>query len=100
MNEPYFEVGEEVILESKSAPEWNGEHVIEHVLPNGTWVNPSECTHVHITEGFGYKLMGVESSEKRVTGYFVQSALRKKHKPSGKSFQELITNLQPTEATL
>lgn len=102
MNEPYFQVGEEVILVSKSVPELNGEYVVEHALPHGNWPNPypSEFKRINVTEGAGYKLMGIEASETIPTGYFKQSALRKKHKPSSQSFSNLITNIEPIEETV
>jgi len=103
MNKPYFEVGETVILRSPNSPALGGEYIVEHSLPYGEHPNKfdSEFHNVRVTEAFGYKLVGIEPKDTtHGSGYFRQSSLKKKHKPFGKSFQELITNLQPTETTL
>ncbi len=101
MNKPYFEVGEEVILESATCPELNGDYFIEHMLPKGVWPNPYKSDSlIEVISPAAYKLMGIAPVKPVLSGYFGQPSLKKKHKPSGKSFQELITNLQPTEKTL
>ena len=93
---PYFSVGEEVILQSKDEPQLNGEYVVEAVFDEGetastspgkTWVN---------VNGYGYFLEGEyhthpDSDCPRVL--WTESALRKKHKPSTDSFTEMMSNI-------
>ena len=92
----YFKVGEEVILQSVSAPELNGECSIIKVLPKiprKIWFssNESDCrtvtTHTYITtiphsKGFSWG----------------EPALRKKHKPSTKSLSTMIEELNKVKA--
>jgi len=94
MNEPYFQVGEEVILVSRLWPELNGDHVIEHRLTTGLWSNRYKPdSMVDITSPAAYKLVGLDPGVTiEGSGYFGQPSLRKKHKPSTESFHELITN--------
>ena len=94
MSQPYFRVGEQVILVSKDSPQLNGEHIVEDILRKGIQSNPFDGgAMVDVTSAFSYKLEGIEPSDTLYgTGYFVQETLRKKHKPSDESFSELMTN--------
>ena len=98
---PKYSVGESVILQSISHPEYNGEYTVEKVIKNGdTFVCRS--TGALITRmnnpGFGYILNEVVITGKNVFGFVVEaawreSALRKCHEPSQMSFQSLIQSI-------
>jgi len=95
MRNPYFSVGEEVILVSNSAPHLNGEHVVEWIMPPGVHENPYDKPHSVSGTTFGYKLVGVDPEDTPSTsGIFDQPALRKKHKPSPESFTEMMGNIK------
>ncbi|MEE9315996.1 MAG: hypothetical protein V3U97_02695 [bacterium] len=104
MDKPYFDVGEEVIVNSGRVKEINGDAVVIEILPpfTGNIVNPRNSGRNMFNDGggFSYWLTVSHTEKERWSGWVGQSSLRKKHKPSGKSFQEIMTNLQPTEKTL
>ena len=82
MREAYFEVGEEVILKSENHPECNGDALVIERNP-GTYIDDvSGCRE----STWGYKL----SIESPTGNRWNQSALRKKHKPSEFTFEQLI----------
>lgn len=94
---PYFSAGEEVILCSKSLPEYNGEYVVEKILHEGLrHVCRISGQEFIVSEGqsyFSYILDEAIPSDAHFQFYdigFMESALRKKHKPSDQSFSELI----------
>ena len=107
MTRPLFEVGEEVIFESKNYPHYNGEYVVQGVISGeehlllgyergvgfGGKVHPYYCD-LGIT--LNLILMGATTDEK--WDYVPEASLRKKHKPSEGSFSSLISNLR--EGTL
>lgn len=93
MKKPLFSVGEEVILQCR-IPKFNGEYEVYEILtPHETmlrWPNVKVNDEFHyvITEKpfkleFGNETQAVK-----------QSSLRKKHKPSDTSFQELVSSLK------
>jgi len=85
MTQPYFSVGEEVVLVSKESPELNGEYVIESIITDWEF-DP------------GYDLEGITLDEGPGTNvHWAQEALRKKHKPSDKSFSELMDTANTME---
>lgn len=84
---PKFEVGEEVILVSVSCPELNGEATVLSVKYCEYINNRTENKE----EGYLYEL----TIESRYSGW-MESALRKKHKPSDMSFHELMDSLNTT----
>lgn len=88
MNNPYFSIGEEVILVSKDAPHLNGDYTVERVLQKGDTLTSTDG-NIGIVSELGYSI-GVA-----FTRYdsWCQSALRKKHKPSDESFTNMISNL-------
>ncbi len=97
MNEPYFQVGEEVILVSVKHPHVNGDYVVEDILPPNQTVDPYNSNHLITKDGTaGYKLEGLDDVGNSV--WWTQNSLRKKHKPSTQSFSNLITNIEPIEA--
>ena len=85
----YFKLGEEVILQSLSNPELNGDCIITHVLD----ARP-RTIHLHNGEikkqgGFAYF-----TTIKNLEGWaWAESALRKKHKPSTESLSTMIEEL-------
>lgn len=95
-----FEVGEHIILDSQSHPEYNGEYVIETIV---TEANPHTCrftaNKMHPDIDFAYVLdvpMLSKTTEREVL--WKQSALRKKHRPSELSFSQLMNTLKsPTK---
>lgn len=91
MNHPYFSVGEEVILVSKMQPQYNGDQIVEYVIPPGEHPDPLNSNVIVEGPGYGYRLAGLSLHEDRGL-YFDESALRKKYKPSDESFSELMTN--------
>jgi hypothetical protein len=96
MNKPYFEVGETVILESDTQPEYNGEYVVGDIRAKDEHLSilmlEGRLPAVAVSD-FYYDL-GVTfiSVLKNEIDYVGQRFLRKKHKPSTESFHELITN--------
>jgi len=100
MNEPYFQVSEDIILASVDSPELNGDYAIEDILPPGQTFDPY-CPGVPMEAGdWAYKLVGIDIPKSHSPGcvWWSQCALRKKHKPSTQSFSNLITNIEPIEA--
>lgn len=86
MSRPLFAVGEVVVLQSKSAPEFNGEYQVLEV------VGPGESTVVdgvkkknnlprHV---YGLGVVGPTGS-----GFWPESVLRKRHQPGEYSFDAL-----------
>lgn len=99
MNRPKFEVGEEVILVTKTFPEHNGERVVEAVLTRGenytgrlTGFNVLlELDNLHT---FVYLLSGKEVDPRDgLEIVWAESSLRKKHKPAEMSFSALMQSL-------
>ena len=98
MNNPYFEVGEEVILVSENEPQFNGDYIVagvfdqeeraEHIRKRGFISNKTGGE-------FGYDLGFVINVDKQGFEeiFWAQSALRKKHKPSTDSFTEMMSNI-------
>lgn len=80
---PLFSVGEEVLLQSVRYPELNGECTVLDVR------NSTD------NKTFGYKL--TIAAPEPTNGWWIQSALRKKHKPSDHSFDSLMADLKSKE---
>lgn len=103
---PLFSVGEEVILQSVDLPHLNGEYIVEKILHGG------EETVCHITKfiyiksfngmGYSYILGGLSDKNtlmsdgvtRELERSWYESALRKKHKPSGDSFENMIDKIK------
>ena len=83
----YFQVGEEVILQSKSRPEFNGEYVFSKYMG---FISRFEFNGRFYNTGQGdchtYKLDGHEHP-------VIQQSLRKKHK-GGESFESLMSSIK------
>lgn len=86
--QPYFQVGEEVILQSKHFPEANGIYIVEglHWAEN----HVSSGTGKDLPNMFVYNLSGCK-------GQWVESALRKKYPPSSQGFSEIMKILKQNE---
>ncbi|MAI12873.1 MAG: hypothetical protein CMM15_02560 [Rhodospirillaceae bacterium] len=92
-----FEVGEEVILVSKNYPEFNGEYIIESFMKAGTKCNCqcgkewqwNENVYV-INANFSIK----QACGCTTTGEALESSLRKKHKGSDFSFDEMMKEIK------
>ena len=83
---PYFSVGEEVILESKDLPEYNGEYVVQSkmygLFKDVLTGNIGNCWLYGL--GFTAKYGDSEFS------LWAQATLRKKYPPSEMSFSEML----------
>lgn len=94
---PKYRVGEDVILQSPTAPEYSGEYVVEEVLPIGSRVF-CRMTGVQMTYKLGsnpvYRLYGLlVASERGQETFWLESSLRKKHQPGSMPFRELVVSL-------
>ena len=85
MNSPLFQVGELVGLVSQYDPQSNGQYVIVEIR-FGNFINVMTREWVEVN---AYVLDGLK-------GQWGESALRKIHKPSEYSYQELLTSLKQT----
>jgi len=85
MTQPYFSVGEIVILVSPRFPDYNGEYVIEDIVFGFKYI----LGGLYIPEG----VKGVDG--KTWSGYTKRSSLRKKYEPpeDNESFSEMLDNL-------
>lgn len=91
---PKFEVGEVVILQSKSLPEHNGEYVIVFysVAEIGSLFTYKNTSYRHNKECIAYFLDG-PLDLKGDDILWSESALRKKHIPGELSFTNLMASL-------
>lgn len=97
-----FEVGEEVILCSKTFQELSGEAVVLRVVKLG--LDRFACPHCgeerlfSLTKGKAYYL-SVPSKNKDYgcCSPWAESALRKKHKGSDFSFNQIMSEIKSTE---
>ena len=90
MSNPYFSVGEEVILVSVDYPELNGDYIILDVMPPTGNI-------IRGRDGLMYRHNNLDYSigegGRNGLDHWAQSALRKKHKPSTDSFTEMMSNI-------
>lgn len=107
MTKPLFEVGEEVILQSKVRPELNGEATVLGVYTDTLLakkrlneLNPPDVNFIGELTGARYELTITNIRSTGVIAFWAESALRKKHKPSDKSFGELINICNTIEDTV
>jgi len=91
MAQPKFAVGEIVILQSKRFPELNGEYPVVDVLAPGESARVDGVPLVNDQGGFGYNL-GCRAVGH--SGWWCESALRKRHQPGEYSWKDLKTILQ------
>lgn len=88
--QPYFSVGEEVILVSRDFPEYNGEYTIRKILSKGDKTlhcRVSNTLKSYYTSRVGYQMEEILSRKSDTCNDDIeivwdQSALRKKHKPA------------------
>lgn len=92
-----FEVGEEVIICSKSHPDSNGEAVVLSIIKGGDSVMCEHCgTATRIKgHGYGYYLNVIPSSS--CCKPWGEKALRKKHKGGDFSFNEMLNEIKSIE---
>lgn len=100
MRKSYFHVGEEVILQSVDRPDLNGEYTVRQVLVGReTYICRATGKKVRTyPEGFYYILEEVIPLTH--DGFEInwdESALRKKHKPSDDSFEQMMNKLKEKE---
>lgn len=98
-----YEVGEVVLLRSKSAPELNGEYTVRNVVNYGEnytcRLTGAQIRNVPSTgDLFSYILEEViietEIDGRTYENAWKHTALRKKHEPSQQSFKDLMTTLK------
>lgn len=102
MKKPLFEVGETVVRQVPSPyySECNGEYIVEAVISQEEYDRTIES--VVSRPGFYYKLRDLVIHVKNLDGdktgeisnHSWEGFLRKKHKPSDLSFQELVSSLK------
>lgn len=100
MNTPLFKVGELVGLVSVNRPECNGQYIVERVLdPNEVFASRNDGKYMHNGSDFPAYLLSEIFISKYGYGEacWNESALRKIHKPSEYSYQELLTSLKETD---
>lgn len=90
---PLFQVGEEVVLQSKTHPELNGECTVMQVQKNGDkYLNPDKNRIVTAIYRYGH--FSYFTSIRNPNGEpWAQCALRKKHKPSDQSLEDIIKEI-------
>lgn len=97
MTQPYFSIGEQVILISIDNPRLNGEYTIERYMPPRPCINPL-TGRLNTSTNHAYKLHGIEPEDTtKGSGYFRQTSLRKKYEPPAKSFSEMMDKLNKVE---
>ena len=90
MSQPKFAVGEVVILQSKTAPELNGEYQILRIVGHGEKVLIDGVQRTTDSRQFGYGL-GVIGPEGH--GFWCESSLKKRHQPGEYTWEGLKTVL-------
>lgn len=97
-----FQIGEEVILESPTYPKYNGDYFIVGVINGiemleryGVIAGVVATDIFYELDGLAIELHKIVSKELTgvICGHANQNSLRKKHKPSGESFQTMMTKL-------
>ena len=91
MDNPLYKIGEEVILASKSRPDLNGDYIVVDYqrigIDDGKYRDPWTGTWVVSNGGWVYKLdMQPRESEGFPLEGWLESALRKKHRPADDEF--------------
>ena len=99
MRKPYFHVGEEVILQSVSRPDLNGEYTVRRVLGvNELFICRNTRKKIRVVNNLTYLLEEVVACN--VDGLEMsvhERVLRKKHKPSDDNFQQMMDKLREKE---
>lgn len=93
---PKYSVGENIVLQSRSHPEYNGEYTVFKIVRDGQIYTSRLGGQSMISVDFGY-LLDTPLKDKQADFYvevkWAESALRKKHEPSQMSFQSLIQSI-------
>jgi len=101
-----FQQGEEVIIQSKHYPEYNNrEDVVRQVIDTGItdfpalWREPITGTLVRLNTRYAYLLQHNKerlsnNGDNLIVASWGERSLRKKHKPSDSSFQNMIESLK------
>jgi len=104
MTRQYFQVGEEVTLESAIRPEHNGDYVVlgcmtnaeyaQHLATQNSLMSDSvlDVPFFYQLENFSYFLPNENGLGGGASSFVQQPSLRKKHTP-GEDFQSLISSL-------
>lgn len=96
----WFEVGEEVLLQSKSFPQYNGEYTIIKIVSPGESIDDRLCNRKNRYKGTDVSYIlsqphaNTEDFDFPVEIFWCPTALRKKHKPSDESFKSMMQNLK------
>lgn len=85
-----FAVGEVVILQSRGFPELNGEYPVLDVLHPGQSRQSGGVLRINTGPKAGYDL-GITPPGH--SGWWIESALRKRHQPGEYSLEDLVTSL-------
>lgn len=92
-----FSVGEVIILQSKSLPQYNGEYTVEAILQKGELFS-CRLTNTLLRQvdgGNAYVLsMPLVSPDTGHETFWAESALRKKQEPSKFSYTQLMQSLR------
>ena len=92
-----FQIGEEVTLQSKTHPELDGEYCIRDIVLPGTTRGLNGLVKMTRVRSYIVYDLGILIDEG--TSVFVwESELRKKFKPSNKSFHQLMSELKVSQA--
>jgi len=94
---PKYSVGERVILQSVSHPEYNGEYTVSKIIGDGQVYNCRLSGRGLVSVDFGYFLdtpLKDKLEDFCVEVKWGESALRKRHEPSQMSFQSLIQSIK------
>ena len=98
MNTPLFKVGERVGLGSKRLSQHNGEYIVHEVIcQRDIYVCRLTGKKIIKTDGnFSYLMTEPLPELDGMEAHFLESSLRKLHKPSQFSFDELMQELKTT----
>lgn len=90
-----FEVGEEVILVSKDCPEVNGEAIVISIAPFGVFNCPHCGRKIRRSKKITAYYLNVKSPvNQKCCSAWSESTLRKKHKGSDFSFDEMMKEIK------
>ena len=95
---PKFAVGEEVLLRSKSRPEYDCECAVDGIIFSGDEYVcrvSGQALDVNFTEyQFGYILSNKLTRDSGSEFIWAETALRKKHQPGNMSYEALMSSLK------
>lgn len=86
---PKFSVGEVVLLDSKSYPEFNGEAIVLGIVPTSAGID-REGERVYVGQSCAYRLT-IDAPV--LNKCWHELALRKKHNPGEMTFESLMSSL-------